>query len=216
MTRIKICGIKEETHAAALIEAGVDFMGMVFAASPRQVTITQAKKIAAILKSGARKTELVGVFVNTPATIVNKAAETCKLDWIQLSGDEPWEFCLELGMPVIKVIRLGRNYKAEKVCSDLEYGSSILAQQKHMFLLDTNVRDKYGGTGKTFDWKLAKPIAERFPVIAAGGLTPENVAEAMASMKPWGVDVSSGVETGGTKDMEKIKRFIEAVREKDG
>jgi phosphoribosylanthranilate isomerase len=91
----------------------------------------------------------------------------------------------------------------------------ILGTQKLLFLLDSNVREKYGGTGRAFDWKLAQPIAQQFTTIIAGGLTPDNVAEAIRTIKPWGVDVSSGVETRGNKDMTKVIKFIEAVRKAD-
>jgi phosphoribosylanthranilate isomerase len=212
MTRIKICGIKEEAHALAIAEAGVDFMGLVFASSPRQVTPSRAKKIVSALKGNQAAINVVGVFVNAPASCVRRIAESCQLDWVQLNGNEPWAYCRELDMPVIKVIRVSRNYKPQQICTDLAYGARILARQKHLFLIDSNVPEKYGGTGKTFDWKLARPIAEQFQVIIAGGLTPENVSEAIRIISPWGVDVSSGVETRGVKDMNKINKYIEAVR----
>jgi phosphoribosylanthranilate isomerase len=212
MTRIKICGIREEAHALAVAEAGANFIGLVFAQSPRQVTPAQAEKIISALKKSKANIEVVGVFVNTPAAKVKKIADSVHLDWVQLNGDEPWVYCHELATPIIKVIRVSRNYKSEQICADLAYGQRILGTQKHIFLLDSNVRKKYGGTGKTFDWSLAKPIAEQSKVIIAGGLTPENVTEAIKIIKPWGVDVSSGVETKGAKDITKIRKFIEAVR----
>ena len=215
MTHIKICGIREEEHARVLAEAGIDFIGLVFASSQRQVTKAQAKKIAAAVRSVNSRTEVVGVFVNTTAPTIRKIVETCGLDRVQLSGDEPWALCRELDLPVIKVIRVSRNYTAEKICTDLEYGDKMLASQKHIFLLDANARDKYGGSGMKFDWKLAEPIARRLPVIVAGGLTPDNVKEAIKIIKPWGVDVSSGVETKGVKDMKKILKFIENIRDAD-
>jgi len=216
MTRIKICGIKEEEHAVAIAGAGVDFIGLMFAESPRQVTPARAGKIVAALKNSKAAIETVGVFVNARAGTINRIAEKCHLDWVQLSGDEPWGLCREIERPVIKVVRVSRNNRPEQVLRDLEYGNKILGKQKHMFLLDSKARDKYGGSGMKFDWKLAIPIAERFPVIVAGGLTPDNVAEAIKVISPWGVDVSTGVETKGAKDMEKIMKFIEAVRRTDG
>ena len=215
MTHIKICGIKEESHALELAEAGVDFIGLVFASSPRQVTPAQAKKIVSALKKVKANTKTVGVFVNTHIAKIRKIANLCQLDWVQLNGDEPWEYCRELTTPVIKVIRVSRHYKPEQICADLAYGTKILKTQKFIFMLDSNVREKYGGTGKTFNWELARPIAEQFPVIIAGGLTPKNVAEAIRIISPWGVDVSTGVETRGFKDITKIRKFIEAVREAD-
>ncbi len=216
MTHIKICGIREETHALVVAEAGADFIGLVFVPSPRQVTPYHAKKIVSALKKNRTSLEVVGIFVNTPVAKVKKIADFCHLDWVQLSGDEPWEYCHELAMPVIKVVRMSRCCKPEQICANLNYGTRILATQKHLFLLDSGAKDKYGGTGQTFSWKLAKPIAEKFPVIVAGGLTPRNVAVAIRTASPWGVDVSSGVETGGAKDVVKIRKFIEAVRKTDG
>jgi phosphoribosylanthranilate isomerase len=215
MTRIKIDGIKTEEHALTAAEAGADYIGMVFAQSPRQITPARAEKIVAALKGEKASVETVGVFVNARVGTVNKIADKCGLDWVQLHGDEPWILCRELDLPIIKVIRVSRNYSAEQIYTDLEYGEKLLAKQKHIFLLDSNARDKYGGSGMKFDWKLAVPIAKRLPVIVAGGLTPDNVKEAINIIKPWGVDVSSGVETKGVKDMDKIRKFIEAVREAD-
>jgi phosphoribosylanthranilate isomerase len=215
MTFIKICGIKNEEQALAVAEVGADFIGVVFVDSPRQITPAMAAKIVSSLKKSRAKARVVGVFVNTPAPTARKIADSCHLDWVQLSGDEPWEYCLELARPVIKVIRVSRNYRPEQVCADLAYGTKLLNEQKHIFLLDSNVREKYGGTGMTFDWNLARPIAERFTVIVAGGLSPGNVGRAIKLIKPWGVDVSSGVETKGVKDMKKVIKFIQAVREAD-
>lgn len=215
MTHIKICGIRDESHALAIAEAGADFIGLVFASSPRQVTPAQAEKIVTALKKSKTTTDAVGVFVNTPVSKVIKIADFCHLDWIQLSGDEPWGYCRDLASPVIKVVRVSRHQQPEQICSDLTYGTKILDARKHLFLLDANVREKYGGTGQTFNWNLAKPIAEQFTVIVAGGLTPKNVAEAIRIASPWGVDISSGVETRGVKDMVKVRKFIKAVREAD-
>jgi phosphoribosylanthranilate isomerase len=215
MTAIKICGIKSEEDALATVEAGADFIGLVFATSPRQVTPALAGKITAALKKSKAKAKAVGVFVNMPAPTVRKIADACHLDWVQLSGDESWEYCIELSRPVIKVIRVSHNYQPEQFGKLLTYGRKTMGGQKHMFLLDSNEKDKYGGTGMTFDWNLAKPIAEKFQIIIAGGLNPGNVGRAIKLIKPWGVDVSTGVEIKGEKDMKKIIKFIKAVREAD-
>jgi phosphoribosylanthranilate isomerase len=215
MTMIKICGIKYEDDALAAAEAGADFIGMVFASSPRQVTPAAAAKITAALKKGKAKVKTVGVFVNTPAPTARKIAEACRLDWIQVSGDEAWEYCVELARPVIKAIKISQNSRPKSVTGQMNEGNTLLGKQKHLFLLDAGVSDKYGGTGITFDWNLARPLAEKYEVIIAGGLKPDNVKRAIKTIKPWGVDVSTGVETKGAKDIKKIVKFIEAVKEAD-
>ena len=215
MTRVKICGIREEVHALASAEAGADFIGLVFARSQRQVTPAQAEKIASAVKKSGNTPEVVGVFVDMPAAEVNRIADFCHLDWVQLSGDESWDYCKELAKPIIKVVRIGKRQQPDGICADLAAGKKTLLTQKHIYLLDSHVKGRYGGTGKTFDWSLARQVAEQFPVIIAGGLTPENVAQAIEMAAPWGVDVSSGVETGGVKDIGKIRAFIEAVRRAD-
>jgi phosphoribosylanthranilate isomerase len=216
MTYIKICGLKNAGQALAAAEAGADFIGLVFAASPRQVTCTTAKKIVATVKKSYPKIKTVGVFVNMTAARVKNFTDKCNLDWVQLSGNEPWQYCLELEKPIIKVVRVARNYSPDIICENFTLGSKILAGLPYLFMLDTSAKDKYGGTGRAFDWHQAKIIAERFPVIVAGGLNPENISAAIEMIKPWGVDVSSGLETKGIKDSKKIEKFIKAVRQTDG
>jgi phosphoribosylanthranilate isomerase len=216
MTIIKICGIKTEEQALGAAAAGADYIGMVFATSPRQITPATAMKITSALKTHHLKVKTVGVFVNMPAPIVQKLVDTCGLDWAQMHGNEPWEYCLELARPVIQVARVARNYNPEFINKNFEYGKKLLAGRELLFMLDTSVKDKFGGTGRAFDWSQARVIAEKFPVIVAGGLNPGNVAAAIEMLKPWGVDVSSGVETNGVKDVVKIEKFIKAVREADG
>jgi phosphoribosylanthranilate isomerase len=215
MTYVKICGIKNEEDALGAAEAGADFIGLMFATSPRQVTPLQAAKVTAALKKNKTKVESVGVFVNERIPTIRKITETCHLDWVQLSGDESWEYCAELDYPFIKAIRLSGSERAESVKQQISKGKKLTGGIKHVIHLDTMAQDKYGGTGRTFDWTLARPIAEKYPAIIAGGLNPGNVGRAIKLLKPWGVDVSTGVETKGVKDMKKIIKFIEAVREAD-
>ena len=216
MTRVKICGIKDKTHALAAIEVGSNFIGLVFAPSQRQLTPDQAGEIVSAVKKYSEATVIVGVFVNMPAAEVNSIASSCNIDWVQLSGDESWDYCRQITNPLIKAISIKPGQRPEEICEDLATGVRVLSGQRCVYLLDSQVKGKYGGTGMTFDWKLAQQAAEQFPVIIAGGLTPENVAQAIKIVSPWGVDVSSGVETGGVKDMAKIRAFIEAVRRADG
>jgi phosphoribosylanthranilate isomerase len=215
MTRVKICGIKQEADALAVIEAGGDLIGLVFAPSRRQVTPAQAGEIVSAVKSHSQAIEVVGVFVNMPAAEVNMIATSCHLDWVQLSGDEPWEYCRQIAKPLIKAVRIRQGQRPEPIGANLATGEQVLSSQKHLYLLDSQVKGRYGGTGISFDWSLARPVAEQFPVIIAGGLNPDNVARVIEMVAPWGVDVSSGVEAGGAKDIGKIRAFIEAVRRAD-
>jgi len=213
-TRIKICGIRDKNHALAAVEAGADFIGLVFAPSKRQVSPAKACEIASAVKKSSDTTKVVGVFVNAPSSQVNELTDFCALDWVQLSGDESWEYCREVVKPVIKAIRTGQQ-SPEELYAALSAGSKLLPAYGFITLLDSQVEGKYGGTGESFNWNLAQRVAKRFPVIIAGGLNPKNVAKLINRVAPWGVDVSSGVETGGVKDMTKIKAFIEAVRKAD-
>ncbi len=213
-THIKICGIRDKTHALAAVEAGADFIGLVFAPSQRQVSPAQAREIASVVKKSGDAIKVVGVFVNAPSFQVNEFADFCALDWVQLSGDESWEYCSEVVRPVIKTIRIDRQ-SPQELYAELSARSKFIPAQGFITLLASQVEGKYGGTGESFDWDLAQEVAKRFPVIIAGGLDPRNVARLIERVSPWGVDVSSGVETGGVQDIAKIKKFIEAVRKVD-
>ncbi len=216
MTRIKICGITDKSHALAAIESGSDFVGLVFAHSRRQVSISQAQEIVSVVKECSNTVEVVGVFVNVPAPVVNRTTAACNLDFIQLSGDESWAYCCEINRPLIKAVRVAQGQDPAVICDALASADSLLSSQRHLYLLDSLAKDSYGGTGITSDWKLFREVARQFPVIIAGGLTPKNVARAIEMISPWGVDVSSGVESAGIKDVAKIKAFVDAVRRADG
>ena len=212
MTRVKICGIKEPSQAAAAAGAGADYIGIVMAPSKRQVDIEQAKAIVAAVKGS--RTLSVGVFVNMPSAEINRIAKYCNFDRIQLSGDESWEYVRELHRPAIKAVKVSKEHTGDRLLNELS-GGYKKADYYFLPLLDCAVNGSYGGSGKAFDWSIAKVAAGKYRFVLAGGLTPENVGEAIASARPWGVDVSSGVETNGSKDIEKIKRFISTVRRID-
>ncbi len=215
MTMVKICGIREEVHALTAAGAGADFFGLIFTPSARQVKPEEAERITAAVKREGYATRAVGVFVNRPADEVNEIARACRLDWVQLSGDEPWEYCLEIDRPVVKVVRIDRQLGPQETGALLTEGEKILKVREHLYLLEAKVPGRYGGTGRLLDWGLAAQVAARFPVILAGGLTPENVTQAIRKVAPRGVDVSSGVEVGGVKHAARIRAFINSVRKAD-
>lgn len=214
MTNVKICGISRIEDALAVAEAGADFMGLMFATSSRQVSAETARQIVEALGGVPTKPQMVGVFVNTPASEINRLVDFCGLDLVQLSGDESWEYCRDVDRPVIKVIHVS-SHQAEPVLAELSRGESVLGPKAFACMLDTEVAGRYGGTGKKFDWELAGEVGRQRPVIIAGGLDVANVEQAIRTARPWGVDVSSGVETGGSKDIAKIKEFVRAVRRVD-
>lgn len=225
MTLVKICGVSDPKHARAAAAFGADFVGMVFAPSKRQVTLGEAKRIAAALgkKPGdrlassdvdtieaalaSRRPLLVGVFADQDADTINAIAEEVSLDLVQLSGSEPWEVNEHLSRPVLKCMKVRAKETAPDVL-DHYHGGAVL-------LLDPFVEGTYGGTGQTLDWRVAGEIARETPTVLAGGLTPDNVAEAVRTVQPWAVDVSSGVETDGVKDTDKIRAFIMAAKSVD-
>jgi indole-3-glycerol phosphate synthase/phosphoribosylanthranilate isomerase len=219
---IKICGLTAPEQAAHVARLGADAFGLVFAPSRRRVTPDQACEILGALtprppspqgKGEENLPRAIGVFVNEPASDIARIAEHVGLDAVQLSGDETPEACTEVAaatnLPVVKALRL-------RTADDLDLLDAYV-RAGVIPLLDTPSRDgSYGGTGQTGDWELARQIAACWPVILSGGLTPENVAEALAAVGPRGVDVSSGVETGGTKDLAKVGAFITAARGSGG
>ena len=212
MTRVKICGIRDKTHALAAVEAGADFIGLVFAPSRRQVSPQKALPLVEVVRGLGSRPAVVGVFVNAAAQEVNHIADYCQLDWVQLSGDETWQYCQELKKTIIKVIHVSSGQKTDEILADIETGYQLLTEKEHVCLLDSRVGEAYGGTGQVFNWKLAREVSVRFPVMIAGGLTSANVGQLVREVQPWGVDVSTGVESNGLKDASKIRAFVKAVR----
>jgi phosphoribosylanthranilate isomerase len=200
--RVKICGITDARDAHDAVEAGADALGFMFYKdSPRCLPLPVAAQIIRMLPPFVAK---VGVFVNPTAEEVRRAIEGCGLDTLQFHGDEPPEFCRGFGLKVIKAFRV----------RDTDSLKPLPGYDREAWLLDTHVDGKLGGTGQRFNWELAATAASHGrPVILAGGLTPHNVAEAVRWVKPYGVDVSSGVESApGRKDVDKVRAFIEAAR----
>lgn len=212
MTKVKICGLSEIEHAVVASEAGADFLGLVFAPSRRQIALEKGGQLAEVIRGLKPRPKVVGVFVNATPEEVNRVAEYCRLDWVQLSGDESWQYCQEISKPIIKALHVAQGQTAEDIIAEIEKGYRLLLQKELICLLDSPVGDFYGGTGQAFDWQLAAEVSASFPVMVAGGLTPENVAQLVSRVQPWGVDVSSGVETNGRKDAAKIRGFIQEVR----
>jgi phosphoribosylanthranilate isomerase len=209
MTQIKICGITDVETADLCRRLGADFIGLVFADSARQITPERAMLITHHLLNQPRRPKLVGVFVNAPAYEVNRIAEYCRLDRVQLSGDEDEDYCRRMDRPVVRALRVSQEATAEEIEARLTAGP----QQIH--LVDARVSGRYGGSGERFDWELLAHLNPALPVMVAGGLNPENVGTLISRYRPWGVDVSSGVERHGHKDPAKIMAFIRAVREAD-
>jgi phosphoribosylanthranilate isomerase len=211
LVRVKICGLMEAEHAIKAGKAGADFIGMVFAESRRQVTPEKAAQIVESVRDINPRPEAVGVFRNAPTGEVNRIARECRLDRVQLSGQESIEYCRDITFPIIKVIHVSPDAKADLILAQTQKWYEAIKGHNFLCLLDTVVDGRYGGTGVTFDWRIAKAVAAKYPVMVAGGLTSENVAQLIREVKPWGVDVASGVEINGRKDPIKIEAFIRAV-----
>jgi len=215
MTRIKICGLLEPSQAVSVANAGADYIGLILAPSRRRVTPEQAKEIVGAVKQTAARPKTVGVFVNEEASEVNRLAAEIGLDRVQLSGDEDDAYCRQITAPLIRVVHVKPGETAADVAARVAAGVNALAGADVLWLLDTGGTGAYGGSGKSFDRRAAFEAARDANLLVAGGLAPENVAGVIREVRPFGVDVSSGVETDGRKDMAKIKAFVEAVRRAD-
>ena len=199
--KVKICGMTNLKDVKVAVDGGVDAVGFIFyKKSPRSVTMQAVREIVVELPPFV---DSVGVFVNETAEQINKIADHCKLDRVQLHGDESPAFCKKIRRRVIKAIRV-KDIQSLKKLSDYPVSS---------FLLDTFSEEQYGGTGKVFDWNLAYPAKRYGPIILAGGLTPNNVRQAIQRIQPYGVDVCSGVESQpGIKDHKKMQTFLKNVK----
>ena len=241
MTLVKICGLRDAETAIETAKAGADLVGLMFAESKRRVTPQECYDIVEAIKGGRAQGKeasfdgpvrgevsarswfgawadaieqsaarwrplIVGVFAGMTAHEVNDIANAAGLDLVQLSGGEDDDFVRRVARPVMRVVHVHEGMTAEDVEDRFAPGTPA------GLLLDTGSEAALGGTGQAFDWRVAAEISQRTPFLLAGGLTPDNVAEAIATSEPWGVDVSSGVETDGTKDIEKIRAFIRAAK----
>ena len=211
MTRIKICGLSGVEDAIA----GADFIGLVFAPGRRQISPDKARQLAEAFRRLSPVPEVVGVFVNSPVDEVNRTAAYCLLDRVQLSGNEDGDYCRRIERPLIKVVHVAATTEADHILEELEALRRLGLENEPIYMLDTKTGGAFGGSGRVFDWRLAAAAAARFPVVIAGGLSPANVGRLIEQVRPWAVDVSSGVETNGLKDTAKIREFIEAVRNAD-
>lgn len=244
-TRVKICGNRTPEDVLAAAEAGADFVGMIFARSKRQIDVAAARAMvqalgeplsarsftppplappevradlvqwfehgASVLDTylAAKRPLTVGVFADQPLEEVNAIAEEVGLDLVQLSGDETWEDSLRIDRPVIQVVHISPLDAPADAFELVQPGFAVA------LMLDSAHGPYRGGTGVTFDWRVARETAERIPLVLAGGLTPENVEEAIRTVRPWAVDVGSGTETDGRKDHARVRAFIQAVRRAD-
>jgi phosphoribosylanthranilate isomerase len=207
-TRVKICGLTRVEDALSAVNAGADAIGLVFyAPSPRAVSIAQAQAIVAALPPFV---SVVGLFVNASQAEIESVLSQVRIDILQFHGDETPADCARIKMPYFKAIRVKSDTNLLQYCIDFKDAKALL--------LDAFSDAAYGGTGQQFDWNLippnfAKNVAK--PVILAGGLTAENVAQAIQQVQPYAVDVSGGVESAkGIKDAAKIAAFMQAVNGK--
>ncbi|MCP9452098.1 MAG: phosphoribosylanthranilate isomerase [Nitrospira sp.] len=205
MVKVKICGITNHDDAHLAVEAGADALGFVlYRQSPRYV---RPETVRAIVASLPPFVVSIGVFVNEHAEVVRQLMDDCGLVLAQLHGDESSSYCETLGRPTIKAVRLKDRHSLLAV-AEFHGRAGVRG-----FVVDAFSEQAYGGTGRPVDWTLAGEIARTAPVLLAGGLTPDNVGEAIRSVRPYGVDVSSGVEARpGKKDPVKVKSFVEAAK----
>jgi phosphoribosylanthranilate isomerase len=203
MVRVKVCGITNLEDARSAAESGADAVGLIFAKSPRHVGVEEARKIAAALPEGVLK---VGVFVNAEPEVVLRASSEVGLDYAQLHGDETPEAVAVVrkeGLKVIKALRV----------RDTGFLGAMERYVADLFLLDTYSEKVRGGTGERFDWGLAKALKGCGNIVVSGGLTPENVREAIRFFEPYGVDASSSLEdVPGKKNLERMRRFVSAAK----
>lgn len=198
--RVKICGIRSLEGAKAALDAGTDFIGFNFIPTSRRcISEERALEIADALRG---KIVLVGVFQNQPLAFINETIGAVGLDYVQLHGDEDNAFCRNVGAKVIKAFRLPSNPQSD------ETSSLMKRYAVEYYMVDRQVQ----GSGSMLDLEHLAILAKEFPLFVAGGLTPQNVAEVARIVRPFAVDVASGIETEGREDTQKIKRFIQEAK----
>ena len=217
--KVKICGVRDGDTAHVVASAGADYFGVVLVEGVRrQLSPFHAQEVVRDFRIRSRDhrvkrlrqkvTQVVGLFRNQDARWVNRTARQVDVDYVQLNGEEDETYMRAMWKPVIRQVRVKSEWSREELSDLVDHHLS----QDRIVLLDRYDEDQPGGTGKMFDWSMAEEIANREGVLLAGGLHPQNVRSAVEQVTPWGVDVSTGVETDGDKDHEKIRSFIEAAK----
>ena len=217
--KVKICGLRDGDSAVEAAHAGADYLGFnLVEGVRRQLTRFQAQDVVRNYRIRARDhrvyrlrekgPQLVGLFRNQDARWVNKAAQQVDVDCVQLCGDEDETYIRAMWKPVLRPIHVKPNMSRDELSDLVDHHLGL----DRIVLLDTYDENTPGGTGKTFDWSIAEGIVNREGVLLAGGLNPENVHDAVQQLAPWGVDVSTGVETDGIKDHSKIRAFVETAK----
>ena len=218
MIRVKICGIGNANDACVAAEAGADFIGMVFVPERhRRITPDDAREIVDAVRSlDGPSPRMVGLFADQPLEEVNDVIAHCALDTVQLCGRESVDYAATVNSEVIKVVHVPASWRAPDDVPQLADRVREYAESGCLVTLDRLVEGIQGGTGQSFNLDVAASLAHRGgEFLLAGGLTPANVGRAISIVRPWGVDVSSGVETIGKKDRRKIRRFVENARHAD-
>ncbi len=214
--RFKICGLRDAANALVAADAGADFVGFNFVPGVRRrIPVEDARAAIDELRQRCDGTppRVVGLFADQPADEVNSTVDACGLDLVQLCGQESGDYMRLVDAPVIKMLRVRDDDSLEEAVARTMRDADALVSDGHRVHLEGYVPGAKGGTGHTFDWRVAERVAEQHGIILAGGLDPGNVRPAIDAVSPWAVDVSSGVETDGVKDPAKIRAFAAAVRE---
>ena len=206
---IKICGLREPEHALAAAEAGATHIGYNFAISRRRVDAAQARRCIDVVKASYPEVVTVGLFVDAGIDEMLKVSREAGIDVLQVHNQPTAALIAELRLPVLPVTRTA---PGERVQSVIDYFDSVRSNQVGALLLDAYHPTLAGGTGALADWEFAADAAATLPIVLAGGLNPANVGDAIRTVRPFGVDVSSGVEREGRKDAALIRAFVEQAR----
>lgn len=208
---VKICGLRDANNAQAAIDAGADALGFILAPARREVAVEDVAGIAAALDRSANHPAIVGVTVNATPEDIADAVQRGGIETVQLSGDETPDLLQDVDVPVIKAVRLAPGTTFEDATREVDRWFSATRPAARV-IVEGHAPGSYGGSGTPADLELVAKLALRYPIVLAGGLTPDNVAGAITQARPWGVDVSSGVETAREKDAAKIMAFVQRAR----
>lgn len=208
---VKLCGLRRAEDVEAAIAAEASALGFILSESKRRV---DSAFVAAVRSQHVAPPTLVGVTVNESPATIETFAEDAKLDMIQLSGDEDISVLDHIHLPVIKALRFPAGTSVSSACAEVDRWLSHRFAPE-LVIVDGHAEGSHGGTGTKADWRFVHEIATRFPIVLAGGLDPGNVAEAIRTARPIGVDVSSGIETDAVKDPVKMQTFVQAARHAD-